>query len=250
MTGFIINTPFTDTSLPIGTHLDDAVRDNANLSNWWQADANSLTLSGTDVTAWEDLMGGSSLTTSPSAVANGVLVDAVLGAFSACDFDAANDVHYRLPGQPLWTEAWSVAIVARMDPNEPVGNKMLLGAGSGATFWIGRSGAAGSLRARMNGGTAVATGVTEEDWFCLIASYDGSGGISISVNGGAVATAAGADPNVTGPTVLGGISDGGGSYWNGQIADLLVWDYDIHDAANADDLQRVLDFMSGVYGIG
>ena len=250
MTGFIINSPFTDTSLPIGTHLDDAIKANASLSNWWQADANSVTLSGTDVVSWQDLMGGSDLTLASAATANGSLVDAVLGAFSACDFDAADDVHYRLPGTPLWDEAWSVAIVAKMDANEPVGNKMLLGAGSGVTFWIGRSGAAGSLRARVGSATAIANGVTEEDWFCLIASYDGSGGISVSVNGGAVATASGSDPAVTGATVLGDISLGGGSNWNGHISDLLVWDYDIHDAANADDLQRVLDFMSGVYGIG
>ena len=89
--------------------------------------------------------------------------------------------------------------------------------------------------------------VTDDEWVLIISSFDASAGTAkISKNGGTIVSETDAFAAVERTALyLGGTS--GGGQLNGQIADIMIFDADIH--ADATNLALIKAYIEGRYGL-
>ncbi|MBR9838550.1 MAG: LamG domain-containing protein [Rhodobacteraceae bacterium] len=248
MSGFQLDTTFTDTTLPIGESLAAGILANGDLDHWFQADAGHLALTADVIDTWVDrAASGKSLT---KTTGGATLQDTALGAYQAALFDDANPDVYTLSGGTIpWTGAFTIAAVARLD-DLASGDREIIGASSSYTFFLGRTGTT-TLRLRCGAGQNNDIAFPNDgNWFSLLASYDGSGTTHIALNGGTPKAGVGADPAVVGGTVLGAATLGGNFPWSGNISDLIIWSTDLFAGGNAAELARVNEYFASAYGIG
>jgi Concanavalin A-like lectin/glucanases superfamily len=246
--GLILDTTFTDVAMPVGQSLAAAILANSHLTQWFQADEPYLSLSGSAIATWTDRKGSGKTLTQATSGKRATLAEAALGSYQAAEFASASAQEYVLTGGTVpWNGAFSIAVVAKL-ASSAAGNRMLIGAASSNTFYMGRL-TANTLRLRVGGNAEVAVS-DETDWNYVIGAYDGTSTVKIAANGGTLVSATGSDPTVAGNTAVGAIGQGGGSNWNGHIADLMIFDYDIHNAANGTDLALLEEYFSTVYGLG
>ena len=246
MSGIRLDTLFTNTALPVGESLAAGLLASGTLQHWFQADAAHVDLTGDTIDSWTDRAGSGRVLTPRGGGAT--LADAALGSFPAALFDDANGDTYGMSGANLpWTGAWTIAVVARLDDLTSA-LRMLVGAGSGQTFYLGRIGTE-TLRLRCGGTNNTDIAFTGfGDWFSVLASYDGTSVTRIAVNGGAAVAGTGSDPAVTSATVLGATP--GSGLWSGHISDLMIWDIDLLASAAAAERAKVDAFFASAYGIG
>jgi len=248
MSGIRLDTLFTNTALPVGESLAAGLLASGNLQHWFQADAAHVDLTGDTIDSWTDRAGSGRVLTPVSGGAT--LEDAALGSFTAALFDDATSDHYGTSGSTLpWTGAFTIGVVARLDDLTSA-LRMLVGAGSGSTFYLGRIGT-DIMRLRCGGTNNIdAVFPNTSDWFSVLASYDGTSAGKISINGAAAITGTASDPSVSSATVLGATASGGTGFWSGDISDLMIWDIDLLASGAAAERAKVDAFLSSVYGIG
>jgi hypothetical protein len=248
MAGIVIDTVFTNTALPVGESLAAGVLASDNLQHWFQADGAHVDLTGDTIDNWIDRK-GSGRVLAPVA-GSATLDDAALGAFPAALFDDASSDHYALSGSTLpWSGAFTIAAVARLD-DLASGLRMLVGAGSGSTFYLGRIDTQ-TMRLRCGGTNNInAVFPNTTDWFSVIASYDGTSVGKVSINGAAAISGAASDPSVSSATVLGATASSGTGFWSGHISDLMIWNIDLLASGAAAERARVEAFFASAYGIG
>lgn len=246
--GITLSTVFSDTTMPIGTDQDAALRAIAGLANWFQVDDATVTVSGGDITTWTDKMGSGKTLTQGIAGQRATLSAAAIGGYPAAAFSAASSDYYRLTGGVLpWTNPHTLVAVCKL-PSVITINNMIFGAASSNGWYLGRIGT-GLFRFRC-GGNAEVAGVSEDHWNLFVASYDGSSTVKLGVNGGSPVSGTGSDPTVTGDTVVSGIAEGGGSYFNGLISDLMIFNDDLYASGREADLATVASYFKSAYGIG
>lgn len=248
MPGIVLNTTFSDATMPVGTSLAAAVIAISDLTHWFQADADHVTAVSGDISVWADRKGSGKTLGQTTAAKRATLTANAIAGYSAASFSTTSSAQYLLSGAVLpWTGPHTIVACAKL-PSVTTANNMLLGANSTNSWFLGRVGS-GIFRFRC-GGNAEVSGVAEGEWNLFVASYDGTATVKLGVNGGSPAIGAASDPTVIGSTVVSGISEGGGGYWNGLISDVMVFDGDLHASSREVDLAKVISYFRGAYGVG
>ncbi|HAJ4166570.1 TPA: hypothetical protein R3V07_004943, partial [Escherichia coli] len=86
MPGIVVAQNFNNTALPAGESLASALIADSGVKNWFQADANSVTLSGNDIVSFNDRKGTASKLTRADAAKGATLVSNAFGQYSGARF--------------------------------------------------------------------------------------------------------------------------------------------------------------------
>lgn len=249
MSGFKLDTSFTDANMPQGESVFAAILGHADLDHWFRADDGEVTESGGKVTELLDQVSGSSAKMKQTTASKqGTLEDDIIAGFPALYMLRTSAGFYDAGGFTFdVTLPFSIVGAFKVTEADSAGNHIFCGKGGG-TFWIGHTLNSGDTLQMNWGSASVGLTVTEGEWVWFIASYDGTD-LHLSANGGSVATSTASGTPGVNQLALGQISAGGGSTFEGYITDLGLFGADIQTGSHATLNTLLAEYFGDVLGI-
>ncbi|HFO3013306.1 TPA: hypothetical protein ACHJHX_005144, partial [Klebsiella pneumoniae] len=101
MPGIVVAQNFKNNALQAGESLASALIADSGVKNWFQADANSVTLSGNDIASFNDRKGTASKLTRADAANGATLVSNAFGPYSGARFNAVESDRSLFNGDAL-----------------------------------------------------------------------------------------------------------------------------------------------------
>lgn len=250
MPGIVVAQNFKNNALPSGESLASALIADAGVKNWFQADANSVTLSGSDIASFNDRKGTASKLTRADAANGATLVSNAFGPYSGARFNAVESDRSLFNGNSLdLTQQFSWSGVATLRALAATSN--LCGTFTSslvrAILNVSVSGGnAGKLTFLM--GTATCVGPTLElnQPFAFACGYDGTN-IFLRVNGNISSVAAAGSPSSSAFAL--GALPGGSQFWDGDVSDIVMCNVALNTSAGASLLSKLAAFYKDVYGL-
>ncbi|ROR14963.1 hypothetical protein [Erwinia sp. JUb26] len=250
MPGIVVAQNFNNSTLPVGESLAGSILADAGLLHWFQADANHVTLIGTDIVSFNDKKSTTSKLTRASDITGATLVAGLFGSYAGAQFNLSESDRSIFSGDTLVLTSpytWSGVATLRTLAASCTMCGTFTSATIRAILAVSISGAnAGKLVFQY--GTATAVGPTLElnKPFAFACGFDG---VSIFIRmGGITYTAAAAGAPSTSPFALGALP-GGSQFWDGNISDLIMCNVAVTATAGAAMLAKLTAFYKSVYGL-
>lgn len=245
MSGLILDTSFTDVTLPQGESLASAILALSGLSHWWQADANHVVLDDGAIAQMTNRVADAGHLVQTTASKQAALTEAALGNYAEATFTAAAVTAYTLSSSlPDMTAPFSWIAVARPGAWTGAG-RGLAGKQDGGGSAVLLQGVEDTLRFKF--GTVFAQlAAQDEAWNVAIAAYNGTH-IRLRVNGvqSAAVEVAGEPP--IGDFQVGTLDGNLQQPWDGGLSDLLVANYDILQDTAA--MSAIAEFVGQAYDL-
>ena len=249
MPGIVVAQNFNNTALPAGESLASALIADSGVKNWFQADANSVTLSGNDIVSFNDRKGTASKLTRADAAKGATLVSNAFGQYSGARFNAAESDRSLFSGDVLdLTQPFSWSGVATLRALAASSNLCGTFTSSSvrAILNVSPTTNAGKLQFLYGSATCVGPTLDLNTPFAFVCGYDGTN-IFLRVNGVMASVAAAGSPSSSAFAL--GALPGGSQFWDGDVSDLFLCTVAMNTSAGASLLAKLTAFYKDVYGL-
>ncbi|HCB9182553.1 TPA: hypothetical protein M2P50_002458 [Klebsiella pneumoniae] len=249
MPGIVVAQNFNNTALPAGESLASALIADSGVKNWFQADANSVTLSGNDIVSFNDRKGTASKLTRADAAKGATLVSNAFGQYSGARFNAAESDRSLFSGDVLdLTQPFSWSGVATLRALAASSNLCGTFTSSSvrAILNVSPTTNAGKLQFLYGSATCVGPTLDLNTPFAFVCGYDGTN-IFLRVNGVMASVAAAGSPSSSAFAL--GALPGGSQFWDGDVSDLFLCTVAMNTSAGASLLAKLTAFYEDVYGL-
>nr|DAV78091.1 MAG TPA: hypothetical protein [Caudoviricetes sp.] len=249
MPGIIVAQNFNNTALPAGESLASALIADSGVKNWFQADANSVTLSGNDIVSFNDRKGTASKLTRADAANGATLVSNAFGQYSGARFNASESDRSLFSGDVLdLTQPFSWSGVATLRALAASSNLCGTFTSSSvrAILNVSPTTNAGKLQFLYGSATCVVPTLDLDTPFAFVCGYDGTN-IFLRVNGVMASVAAAGSPSSSAFAL--GALPGGSQFWDGDVSDLFLCTVAMNTSAGASLLAKLTAFYKDVYGL-
>ncbi|EMX0086788.1 hypothetical protein AAEV22_004496 [Escherichia coli] len=249
MPGIVVAQNFNNTALPAGESLASALIADSGVKNWFQADANSVTLSGNDIVSFNDRKGTASKLTRADAAKGATLVSNAFGQYSGARFNAAESDRSLFSGDVLdLTQPFSWSGVATLRALAASSNLCGTFTSSSvrAILNVSPTTNAGKLQFLYGSATCVGPTLDLDTPFAFVCGYDGTN-IFLRVNGVMASVAAAGSPSSSAFAL--GALPGGSQFWDGDVSDLFLCTVAMNTSAGASLLAKLTAFYEDVYGL-
>ena len=249
MPGIVVAQNFNNTALPAGESLASALIADSGVKNWFQADANSVTLSGNDIVSFNDRKGTASKLTRADAAKGATLVSNAFGQYSGARFNAAESDRSLFSGDVLdLTQPFSWSGVATLRALAASSNLCGTFTSSSvrAILNVSPTTNAGKLQFLYGSATCVGPTLDLNTPFAFVCGYDGTN-IFLRVNGVMASVAAAGSPSSSAFAL--GALPGGSQFWDGDVSDLFLCIVAMNTSAGASLLTKLTAFYEDVYGL-
>ncbi|HHI0063422.1 TPA: hypothetical protein ACP4Z7_000713 [Escherichia coli] len=249
MPGIVVAQNFNNTALPAGESLASALIADPGVKNWFQADANSVTLSGNDIASFNDRKGTASKLTRADAAKGATLVSNAFGQYSGARFNAAESDRSLFSGDVLdLTQPFSWSGVATLRALAASSNLCGTFTSSSvrAILNVSPTTNAGKLQFLYGSATCVGPTLDLNTPFAFVCGYDGTN-IFLRVNGVMASVAAAGSPSSSAFAL--GALPGGSQFWDGDVSDLFLCTVAMNTSAGASLLAKLTAFYEDVYGL-
>ncbi|EEU9292225.1 MULTISPECIES: hypothetical protein [Enterobacteriaceae] len=249
MPGIVVAQNFNNTALPAGESLASALIADSGVKNWFQADANSVTLSGNDIVSFNDRKGTASKLTRADAAKGATLVSNAFGQYSGARFNAAESDRSLFSGDVLdLTQPFSWSGVATLRALAASSNLCGTFTSSSvrAILNVSPTTNAGKLQFLYGSATCVGPTLDLNTPFAFVCGYDGTN-IFLRVNGVMASVAAAGSPSSSAFAL--GALPGGSQFWDGDVSDLFLCTVAMNTSAGASLLTKLTAFYEDVYGL-
>ncbi|HCI6908571.1 hypothetical protein [Klebsiella pneumoniae] len=249
MPGIVVAQNFNNTALPAGESLASALIADSGVKNWFQADANSVTLSGNDIVSFNDRKGTASKLTRADAAKGATLVSNAFGQYSGARFNAAESDRSLFSGDVLdLTQPFSWSGVATLRALTATSNLCGTFTSSSvrAILNVSPTTNAGKLQFLYGSKTCVGPTLDLDTPFAFVCGYDGTN-IFLRVNGVMASVAAAGSPSSSAFAL--GALPGGSQFWDGDVSDLFLCTVAMNTSAGASLLAKLTAFYKDVYGL-
>ncbi|MBI1160976.1 hypothetical protein AB2F82_15520 [Escherichia coli] len=249
MPGIVVAQNFNNTALPAGESLASALIADSGVKNWFQADANSVTLSGNDIVSFNDRKGTASKLTRADAAKGATLVSNAFGQYSGARFNAAESDLSLFSGDVLdLTQPFSWSGVATLRALAATSNLCGTFTSSSVRAILNVSPTTNAGKLQFLYGSAKCVGPTLDlnTPFAFVCGYDGTN-IFLRVNGVMASVAAAGSPSSS-EFALGALP-GGSQFWDGDVSDLFLCTVAMNTSAGASLLTKLTAFYEDVYGL-
>lgn len=249
MPGIIVAQNFNNTALPAGESLASALIADSGVKNWFQADANSVTLSGNDIVSFNDRKGTASKLTRADAANGATLVSNAFGQYSGARFNASESDRSLFSGDVLdLTQPFSWSGVATLRALAASSNLCGTFTSSSvrAILNVSPTTNAGKLQFLYGSATCVGPTLDLDTPFAFVCGYDGTN-IFLRVNGVMASVAAAGSPSSSAFAL--GALPGGSQFWDGDVSDLFLCTVAMNTSAGASLLAKLTAFYKDVYGL-
>nr|EKU5367374.1 hypothetical protein [Escherichia coli] len=240
---------FNNTALPAGESLASALIADSGVKNWFQADANSVTLSGNDIVSFNDRKGTASKLTRADAAKGATLVSNAFGQYSGARFNAAESDLSLFSGDVLdLTQPFSWSGVATLRALAATSNLCGTFTSSSVRAILNVSPTTNAGKLQFLYGSAKCVGPTLDlnTPFAFVCGYDGTN-IFLRVNGVMASVAAAGSPSSSAFAL--GALPGGSQFWDGDVSDLFLCTVAMNTSAGASLLTKLTAFYEDVYGL-
>jgi hypothetical protein len=249
MPGIIVAQNFNNTALPAGESLASALIADSGVKNWFQADANSVTLSGNDIVSFNDRKGTASKLTRADAANGATLVSNAFGQYSGARFNASESDRSLFSGDVLdLTQPFSWSGVATLRALAASSNLCGTFTSSSvrAILNVSPTTNAGKLQFLYGSAKCVGPTLDLDTPFAFVCGYDGTN-IFLRVNGVMASVAAAGSPSSSAFAL--GALPGGSQFWDGDVSDLFLCTVAMNTSAGASLLAKLTAFYKDVYGL-
>ncbi|MEA4738352.1 hypothetical protein VBP95_26635 [Klebsiella pneumoniae] len=249
MPGIVVAQNFNNTALPAGESLASALIADSGVKNWFQADANSVTLSGNDIVSFNDRKGTASKLTRADAAKGATLVSNAFGQYSGARFNAAESDRSLFSGDVLdLTQPFSWSGVTTLRALAASSNLCGTFTSSSvrAILNVSPTTNAGKLQFLYGSATCVGPTLDLNTPFAFVCGYDGTN-IFLRVNGVMASVAAAGSPSSSAFAL--GALPGGSQFWDGDVSDLFLCTVAMNTSAGASLLAKLTAFYKDVYGL-
>lgn len=249
MPGIVVAQNFKNNALPAGESLASALIADSGVKNWFQADANSVTLSGNDIASFNDRKGTASKLTRADAAKGATLVSNAFGPYSGARFNAAESDRSLFSGDVLdLTQPFSWSGVATLRALAASSNLCGTFTSSSvrAILNVSPTTNAGKLQFLYGSATCVGPTLDLNTPFAFVCGYDGTN-IFLRVNGVMASVAAAGRPSSSAFAL--GALPGGSQFWDGDVSDLFLCTVAMNTSAGASLLTKLTAFYEDVYGL-
>lgn len=249
MPGIVVAQNFNNTALPTGESLASALIADSGVKNWFQADANSVTLSGSDIVSFDDRKGSASKLTRADAAKGATLVSNAFGSYSGARFNAAESDRSLFSGDVLdLTQPFSWSGVATLRALAASSNLCGTFTSSSvrAILNVSPTTNAGKLQFLYGSATCVGPTLDLNTPFAFVCGYDGTN-IFLRVNGVMASVAAAGSPSSSAFAL--GALPGGSQFWDGDVSDLFLCTVAMNTNTGAPLLTKLTAFYKDVYGL-
>lgn len=249
MPGIVVAQNFNNTALPAGESLASALIADSGVKNWFQADANSVTLSGNDIVSFNDRKGTASKLTRADAAKGATLVSNAFGQYSGARFNAAESDLSLFSGDVLdLTQPFSWSGVATLRALAASSNLCGTFTSSSVRAILNVSPTTNAGKLQFLYGSAKCVGPTLDlnTPFAFVCGYDGTN-IFLRVNGVMASVAAAGSPSSSAFAL--GALPGGSQFWDGDVSDLFLCTVAMNTSAGASLLTKLTAFYEDVYGL-
>ncbi|HBX2620859.1 TPA: hypothetical protein MHT91_28345 [Klebsiella pneumoniae] len=249
MPGIVVAQNFNNTALPAGESLASALIADSGVKNWFQADANSVTLSGNDIASFNDRKGTASKLTRADAANGATLVSNAFGQYSGARFNASESDRSLFSGDVLdLTQPFSWSGVATLRALAASSNLCGTFTSSSvrAILNVSPTTNAGKLQFLYGSATCVGPTLDLNTPFAFVCGYDGTN-IFLRVNGVMASVAAAGSPSSSAFAL--GALPGGSQFWDGDVSDLFLCTVAMNTSAGASLLAKLTAFYEDVYGL-
>ncbi|MET7261153.1 hypothetical protein ABZM39_07675 [Escherichia coli] len=249
MPGIVVAQNFNNTALPAGESLASALIADSGVKNWFQADANSVTLSGNDIVSFNDRKGTASKLTRADAAKGATLVSNAFGQYSGARFNAAESDRSLFSGDVLdLTQPFSWSGVATLRALAASSNLCGTFTSSSVRAILNVSPTTNAGKLQFLYGSAKCVGPTLDlnTPFAFVCGYDGTN-IFLRVNGVMASVAAAGSPSSSAFAL--GALPGGSQFWDGDVSDLFLCTVAMNTSAGASLLTKLTAFYEDVYGL-
>ncbi|EIX9136909.1 hypothetical protein MLE59_001698 [Klebsiella pneumoniae] len=249
MPGIVVAQNFNNTALPAGESLASALIADSGVKNWFQADANSVTLSGNDIVSFNDRKGTASKLTRADAANGATLVSNAFGQYSGARFNASESDRSLFSGDVLdLTQPFSWSGVATLRALAASSNLCGTFTSSSvrAILNVSPTTNAGKLQFLYGSATCVGPTLDLNTPFAFVCGYDGTN-IFLRVNGVMASVAAAGSPSSSAFAL--GALPGGSQFWDGDVSDLFLCTVAMNTSAGASLLAKLTAFYEDVYGL-
>ena len=249
MPGIVVAQNFKNNALPAGESLASALIADSGVKNWFQADANSVTLSGNDIVSFNDRKGTASKLTRADAAKGATLVSNAFGQYSGARFNAAESDRSLFSGDVLdLTQPFSWSGVATLRALTATSNLCGTFTSSSvrAILNVSPTTNAGKLQFLYGSATCVGPTLDLNTPFAFVCGYDGTN-IFLRVNGVMASVAAAGSPSSSAFAL--GALPGGSQFWDGDVSDLFLCTVAMNTSAGASLLTKLTAFYEDVYGL-
>ncbi|HEA9015453.1 TPA: hypothetical protein RXS64_000459 [Escherichia coli] len=249
MPGIVVAQNFNNTALPAGESLASALIADSGVKNWFQADANSVTLSGNDIVSFNDRKGTASKLTRADAAKGATLVSNAFGQYSGARFNAAESDRSLFSGDVLdLTQPFSWSGVATLRALAATSNLCGTFTSSSVRAILNVSPTTNAGKLQFLYGSAKCVGPTLDlnTPFAFVCGYDGTN-IFLRVNGVMASVAAAGSPSSSAFAL--GALPGGSQFWDGDVSDLFLCTVAMNTSAGASLLTKLTAFYEDVYGL-
>ncbi|HBS6094709.1 TPA: hypothetical protein MAL34_005151 [Klebsiella pneumoniae] len=249
MPGIVVAQNFKNNALPAGESLASALIADSGVKNWFQADANSVTLSGNDIVSFNDRKGTASKLTRADAAKGATLVSNAFGQYSGARFNAAESDRSLFSGDVLdLTQPFSWSGVATLRALAASSNLCGTFTSSSvrAILNVSPTTNAGKLQFLYGSATCVGPTLDLNTPFAFVCGYDGTN-IFLRVNGVMASVAAAGSPSSSAFAL--GALPGGSQFWDGDVSDLFLCTVAMNTSAGASLLTKLTAFYEDVYGL-
>ncbi|HHI0595833.1 TPA: hypothetical protein ACP4RI_003104 [Escherichia coli] len=249
MPGIVVAQNFNNTALPAGESLASALIADSGVKNWFQADANSVTLSGNDIVSFNDRKGTASKLTRADVAKGATLVSNAFGQYSGARFNAAESDLSLFSGDVLdLTQPFSWSGVATLRALAATSNLCGTFTSSSVRAILNVSPTTNAGKLQFLYGSAKCVGPTLDlnTPFAFVCGYDGTN-IFLRVNGVMASVAAAGSPSSSAFAL--GALPGGSQFWDGDVSDLFLCTVAMNTSAGASLLTKLTAFYEDVYGL-
>ncbi|MDS6608160.1 hypothetical protein QYS24_20985 [Escherichia coli] len=249
MPGIVVAQNFNNTALPAGESLASALIADSGVKNWFQADVNSVTLSGNDIVSFNDRKGTASKLTRADAAKGATLVSNAFGQYSGARFNAAESDLSLFSGDVLdLTQPFSWSGVATLRALAATSNLCGTFTSSSVRAILNVSPTTNAGKLQFLYGSAKCVGPTLDlnTPFAFVCGYDGTN-IFLRVNGVMASVAAAGSPSSSAFAL--GALPGGSQFWDGDVSDLFLCTVAMNTSAGASLLTKLTAFYEDVYGL-
>ncbi|HBY9734311.1 Uncharacterised protein [Klebsiella pneumoniae] len=249
MPGIVVAQNFKNNALPAGESLASALIADSGIKNWFQADANSVTLSGNDIASFNDRKGTASKLTRADAANGATLVSNAFGQYSGARFNASESDRSLFSGDVLdLTQPFSWSGVATLRALAASSNLCGTFTSSSVRAILNVSPTTNAGKLKFLYGSATCVGPTLElnTPFAFVCGYDGTN-IFLRVNGVMASVAAAGSPSSSAFAL--GALPGGSQFWDGDVSDLFLCTVAMNTSAGASLLTKLTAFYEDVYGL-
>ncbi|EGO3535956.1 TPA: hypothetical protein OT283_000847 [Escherichia coli] len=250
MPGIVVAQNFKNNALPAGESLASALIADSGVKNWFQADANSVTLSGNDIASFNDRKGTASKLTRAGTANGATLVSNAFGPYSGARFNAVESDRSLFNGDALdLTEPFSWSGIATLRSLAASSNLCGTFTSSSVRAILNVSvsgGNAGKLTFQVGTATCVGPTLDLNTPFAFVCGYDGTN-IFLRVNGVMASVAAAGSPSSSAFAL--GALPGGSQFWDGDVSDLFLCTVAMNGSAGASLLTKLTAFYEDVYGL-